>query len=331
MKFKSVKTRNSRILVLHKTGMFLILLIFANFVFAQDIPYEEGKVYVCPLATKIEEINPRCDCRIDLILNETITKDCQNKTYEMTLTISEEKGKEYFAILGFENGGAGINFSPKAKLNKDYFTERVNQEIIFDASLSSDQNNDPLEFFFDFGDGSVVTTKEPIISHSYQKEGQYDLKLTVSDGMEKDTILSKVNILPSLNSFFSGRNSNYLSFLSSPLLTSFSQTTPTPFILGFEKKGKYLKEEKAGENENLFLEKKESIINKISEPSKTPQDSFLKENQKEIKRPFFTFFEKLPFAGFFSFSFSKMTFFLFTFVLIIVIIFKSKKNLNNRF
>jgi hypothetical protein len=92
MKFGSIKTKNSKIPVLLKCEIVLIGLIFSSFVLAQ-IPYEEGKVYVCPLATKMEDINPRCDCRIDLILGETVTKTCGTTTYKMTLTITNMKGK----------------------------------------------------------------------------------------------------------------------------------------------------------------------------------------------------------------------------------------------
>ena len=250
------------------------------------------------------------------------------KEYEMFLTISEYEGKEYYQILGFENGGAGFNFSPRAKLSKDYFKGEINKEIVFDASLSFDQNDDPLEFFFDFGDGNSTTTKNPIISHSYKKEGQYDLKLIVSDGMEEDTILAKVDILPSFPSFFSGGSSNR-SFLTSPSPTPFNQSPSVPFLLDFEKKEKYLKEEKKEEeilqNEDFFLESKESIVNETSKPPETQEISFLKENQREVKNFNFAFLEKLPFAGFFSFSFSKIIFIFFIFALIFVIILKSRK------
>jgi hypothetical protein len=191
MKFGSIKTKNSRIPLLWKSEMVLIGLIFAGFVFAQ-IPYEEGKVYVCPLATEMEEINPRCECRIDLILGETVTSTCGTTTYEMTLTITEYEGKEYFAILGFENGGAGVNFEPQAKIlapSEGY----VGQEILFDGSQSSDPNDDPLNFYWDFGDGITSTEKKP--THTYQNSGEYLVILTVDDGMASSTTTTTIKIL----------------------------------------------------------------------------------------------------------------------------------------
>jgi hypothetical protein len=192
MKFGSIKTKNSRIPLLWKSGMVLIGLIFASFVFAQ-IPYEEGKVYVCPLARSMEEVNPRCDCRIDLILGETVTSTCpvNGEHFEMTLTITEYEGKEYFAILGFENGGAGVNFEPKAKIlapSEGY----VEQEILFDGSQSSDPNDDPLDFYWDFGDGSKSSDKKP--AHIYQNPGEYLVTLTVDDGMASSSATATIKI-----------------------------------------------------------------------------------------------------------------------------------------
>jgi hypothetical protein len=191
MKFGSIKTKNSRIPLLWKSGMVLVGLIFSSFVFAQ-IPYEEGKVYVCPLATKMEEINPRCDCRIDLILGETVTKTCGTTTYEMTLTITEHEGEEYFAILGFENGGAGVNFEPKAKILAPSGAY-VGQEILFDGSQSFDPNDDPLDFYWNFGDGNSSNGEK--VSHIYQNPGEYLITLTVDDGMTSSTATTTIKIL----------------------------------------------------------------------------------------------------------------------------------------
>ena len=168
------------------------ILVF-GFAFAQ-IPYEEGQVYVCPLATKMEEINPKCQCRINLVLGETVTSTClvDEKTYEMTLTITEYEGKEYYAILGFENGGAGVNFPPKAKIlapSEAY----VGQEILFDGSQSFDPNEDPLDFNWDFGDGNLAIGEK--VSHSYQSPGEYLITLTVFDGMASSTATATLKVL----------------------------------------------------------------------------------------------------------------------------------------
>jgi PKD repeat protein len=140
----------------------------------------------------MEEINPRCECRIDLILGEAVTSTCGTTTYEMTLIITEYEGKEYYAILGFENGGAGVNFEPKAKIlapSEGY----VGQEILFDGSQSFDPNDDPLVFVWDFGDGVTSADKKP--THIYQTPGEYLVTLTVDDGMTSSTATTTIKIL----------------------------------------------------------------------------------------------------------------------------------------
>jgi hypothetical protein len=168
-----------------------ILLTSFRFVFAQNLPYEEGQVYVCPLAKNMEEVNPKCPCRIDLILGETVTSTCNGENYEMTLTITTYEDKEYYAILGFENGGAGVNLKPEANAGGPY-EGFVRKEIIFDGSKSSDPNGDPLDFSWDFGDGNFGSGEK--VSHIYQNPGQYSITLTVSDGMATSTATTTVKI-----------------------------------------------------------------------------------------------------------------------------------------
>lgn len=194
----SAKNKISRIPLLRKNGMVIFgifYLFFAGFIFSQNLPLEEGQVYVCPLATKMEEINPKCDCRIDLILGETVTFTCpvDGKTYEMRLTITEYEGKEYFAILGFENGGAGVNFKPKAKISAPS-EGSVDKEILFDAFSSFDPNEDPLDFFWDFGDGNFKKGEK--VFHSFSSPGEYLITLTVSDGMFSDSATKTIKISP---------------------------------------------------------------------------------------------------------------------------------------
>jgi len=162
-------------------------LVFSSFVLAQKLPLSEGQVYVCPLAKKLKEVNPWCDCRIDLEVGKRQITNCplNGKTYEMVLEIEEYEGKEYYLILGFESGGAGINFSPQAESGGPY-EAFVGEKIIFDASHSFDENKDPLKFRWDFeGDGVWDTDwlDNPKIEVSFDKEFEGNLKLEVSDGM----------------------------------------------------------------------------------------------------------------------------------------------------
>ena len=132
MKFGNVKTKISKIPLFRKSGImefgiikFGILasaiIVFAlsfyfYFSFAQNSKeseeINETQVYVCPLATSLEEVNPDCECRIDLSLGKETTKECNGKVYQMSLGIGEYEGKEYYLIYGFENGGAGVFEKP---------------------------------------------------------------------------------------------------------------------------------------------------------------------------------------------------------------------------
>ena len=108
----------------------VLSLAFSLSHFSNAQTEEEAVVYVCPLAKNMEEVNPSCPCRIDLKLNETVTSTCplNGKTYKMTLTITNYEGKEYYTILGFENGGAGVLEKPKLE-TQIAITEMVYDEI----------------------------------------------------------------------------------------------------------------------------------------------------------------------------------------------------------
>lgn len=55
-------------------------------------------------------------------------------------------------------------------------------DITFDGSGSSDEDNDPLTYAWDFGDGSTGTGVNP--THAYASAGVYTVTLVVNDGTE---------------------------------------------------------------------------------------------------------------------------------------------------
>ncbi|MCG8698448.1 MAG: glycoside hydrolase family 9 protein [Bacteroidales bacterium] len=66
--------------------------------------------------------------------------------------------------------------------------------VSFDASASSDPNNDPLTYLWNFGDGSTSTAMSP--EHTYQGIGSYTATLTVDDGngnTDTDEVVITVN------------------------------------------------------------------------------------------------------------------------------------------
>lgn len=52
-------------------------------------------------------------------------------------------------------------------------------QFTFDASSSYDPDNENIEFSWDFGDGEV--SKKPVVSHTYNKSGIYNVKLSITD------------------------------------------------------------------------------------------------------------------------------------------------------
>jgi hypothetical protein len=71
------------------------------------------------------------------------------------------------------------NTAPTANPGGPYLGA-VNTSIAFDGSLSSDPENDPLTYAWDFGDGATGTGATP--THSYPATGIYNVCLTVHDG-----------------------------------------------------------------------------------------------------------------------------------------------------
>jgi hypothetical protein len=75
--------------------------------------------------------------------------------------------------------GATVNQPPVASFTYSPENPKVNEEIIFDASDSSDPNGDPLTYLWDFSDGNMAEGR--IIKHKFSKPIQYRVRLTVMD------------------------------------------------------------------------------------------------------------------------------------------------------
>ena len=77
---------------------------------------------------------------------------------------------------------ANFTYSPKVPI--------VNESITFDASLSYDKDGYIVKYKWDFGDGNITETTEPVIIHSYISAGKYIVRLNVTDdrGAENTTV-----------------------------------------------------------------------------------------------------------------------------------------------
>ncbi len=76
-----------------------------------------------------------------------------------------------------------INGSPKASIRTnpvDPFVGGAHDAILFDATGSTDPNDDPLTYHWDFGDGT--RGRGPRVMHAFSEPGRYRVTLEVRDG-----------------------------------------------------------------------------------------------------------------------------------------------------
>jgi hypothetical protein len=131
---------------------------------------------------------------IDGVLNSATGGDVDNRTYQnysTTLALLKNHydvvvkvGTETYIFDDVDCTGntCTINLGnepPIANPNGPYL-DAVGIPIMFDGTASSDPDNDPLNFAWDFGDSNTGTGEMP--SHSYAIAGIYDVCLTVNDG-----------------------------------------------------------------------------------------------------------------------------------------------------
>ena len=86
---------------------------------------------------------------------------------------------------------AAGNTPPIARASADPVSGEAPLQVGFDASGSSDTEQDSLSYFWDFGDG--VSSTEVAPTHTYTEEGNYTASLTVNDG-EFDSAVSQLQI-----------------------------------------------------------------------------------------------------------------------------------------
>jgi competence ComEA-like helix-hairpin-helix protein len=87
--------------------------------------------------------------------------------------------------------GGHLNFGPQAEAGENVLTN-VGSIINFDASASSDPDNDDLTYYWNLGNGEV--SEEESFSYAYYYPGKYLVSLQVSDGklQSRDSLLVTV-------------------------------------------------------------------------------------------------------------------------------------------
>lgn len=91
---------------------------------------------------------------------------------------------QYSIIAWVDYDKDSFNWKPEGQINGPYYGY-CNKPVVFSANESFDPDGDPLEYTWHFGDGS--TMQGPYVAHSYQKEGVYEVTLTVEDSCHQQS------------------------------------------------------------------------------------------------------------------------------------------------
>lgn len=132
------------------------------------------------------------------------------KTGSKRITKTYSEGGDYKVILTVDDNSGTlcgktseekiihVNAPPEADAGDDILPICVNSDsdliIQFDASNTSDVNNDRLNYKWDFGDGKRAVGAK--VSHRYDSVGNYDVRLVVKDDsqLECNTAVDFINV-----------------------------------------------------------------------------------------------------------------------------------------
>jgi PKD repeat protein len=100
--------------------------------------------------------------------------------YDVRLAVTDDSGAQCSTTVDVAR--VHVNAPPQAVAGGDRggFVGGAHDDLLFDASMSSDADGEPLSYEWDLGDG-IKRTGEKIL-HSYGEEGEYAVRLAVSDG-----------------------------------------------------------------------------------------------------------------------------------------------------
>ncbi len=98
-------------------------------------------------------------------------------SYKVILLVNDNSG--YYNAYDSDTVEVMVNTPPYARI--DIVEHRVGERrVVFDASGSSDPENQSLKFAWDLGDGSIAFGSR--VEHTFSKSGIYKVVLTVDDG-----------------------------------------------------------------------------------------------------------------------------------------------------
>lgn len=111
----------------------------------------------------------------------------EKKDYTVTLTASD--GQLDGKVQNKVSIDVVINNAPVAVIS----SSQSGMQLSYDASGSTDADGDSLTYLWDFGDGTTSELEKG--THDYSQEGEYTIKLTVSDGkVNSETVFKKITV-----------------------------------------------------------------------------------------------------------------------------------------
>ncbi len=144
------------------------------------------------------------------------------KNHSVSLSNLSPGTKYYFVVKSTDLSGnsavsseynfitAGtINQPPIASFTYSPQNPVVSEEIIFDASSSTDPDGKIISYEWEFGDGNITNTTEKIITHSYSSANDYTMNLTVTDDDDAKNSTSKVITISELGNIFDTGEGTY--------------------------------------------------------------------------------------------------------------------------
>jgi len=137
-------------------------------------------------------------------------------SYTVTLTVSDGEFSDQATTL---ISVLVPNLGPTAAFTATPTAGEAPLAVSFDASTSSDPENDPLSYSWDFGDGNTGTGVSP--SHTYLAGGVFTVTLTVSDGQSSDQVTTTITVNP-------GNQAPTALFITS------ATTGPAPLTVSFD-------------------------------------------------------------------------------------------------
>lgn len=148
--------------------------------------------------------------------------------YTATLTVTDADNASTTAeVINITATSPAVNLAPVAVITNDVSTGKVPLEVNFDASSSTDDNNDIRSYSWNFGDNTAADSG-PTASHTYNAVGTFTATLTVTDDAGKTkttTTVITVEAIPDVAPFAE--------------FTATAATGEAPFAVSFDASGSF--------------------------------------------------------------------------------------------